>query len=269
MHPLIELSIGSNLIQVHTYALLISVALFIMLLTLIYGLKKCQLTVLRIIMGTVITLVSAVLGARFFYYVLYPPNDLEGFFGIFKLNFFGFTLYGGILGAVLALWYLANRWHFKLFRLMDYMLVGTGLGLVVSRLACWFNGCCYGKVTTMPWGMKMVKGSYAYKAYINENPLNLFSKLPSIHPTQLYEIGVILMALVVGICLLYYKKNGRVKDGTASIWFGLVLTTGRFFVFMVRSFPYATISSNIIRGPVTYGVTLIVLLLFLKRSSRT
>ena len=149
------------------------------------------------------------------------------------------------------------------------MLVGTGIGLVVSRLGCWFNGCCYGKVTTMPWGIKITKGSYAYKAYISENPLNLFSKLPSIHPTQLYEIAVILMALFVGMLLLYYRKNGRFNDGTASIWFGLVLTIGRFIVFMVRSFPYATMSSNIIRGPVTYGVTLIVLLLFLRRSSTT
>ncbi len=147
------------------------------------------------------------------------------------------------------------------------MLVGTGVGLVVSRLGCWFNGCCYGKVTTMPWGMKMIKGSYAYKAYITENPLNLLSKLPSIHPTQLYEIAVILTALLVGILVLYINKNGRYRDGTASIWFGLVLTVGRFIVFMVRSFPYATMTSNIIRGPVTYGVTLILLLLFLRRPS--
>jgi phosphatidylglycerol:prolipoprotein diacylglycerol transferase len=89
--------------------------------------------------------------------------------------------------------------------LADLLAPAILLAQAIGRIGCTINGCCYGIVTSLPWGVVYTHpDSFAYKASL---------ALPEgmgLHPTQPYEI--IFCLLVFGILL---KLRGRFKpDGS-------------------------------------------------------
>ena len=60
------------------------------------------------------------------------------------------------------------------------LICGLALGLGVTRIGCFLNGCCYGRPTSGPLGVVFPPGSHAGIAFA-QTPL---------HPTQLYTSAV-------------------------------------------------------------------------------
>jgi phosphatidylglycerol:prolipoprotein diacylglycerol transferase len=110
----------------------------------------------------------------------------------------GLTIYGAILGATLGIWIYSKFSNFRFGYFADLVAPGVILAQAVGRVGCTLNGCCYGKETSLPWGMVYTHPeSYA--------PLGV-----AVHPTQLYEI---IFCLIVFALLL--KLRGRFKpDGS-------------------------------------------------------
>jgi phosphatidylglycerol---prolipoprotein diacylglyceryl transferase len=82
----------------------------------------------------------------------------------------GKTIVAGLIGAYLAV-ELAKRLMGVRVKTGDSFAVPLALALAVGRWGCFFNGCCYGVETTLPWGVWFeVKGA----------PMKC-------HPTQIYE----------------------------------------------------------------------------------
>jgi phosphatidylglycerol:prolipoprotein diacylglycerol transferase len=44
------------------------------------------------------------------------------------------------------------------------------LALAFGRIGCFLNGCCFGKPTSLPWGVRFPYGSFAYRSQIQANP---------------------------------------------------------------------------------------------------
>ncbi|MBA7702615.1 Phosphatidylglycerol--prolipoprotein diacylglyceryl transferase [subsurface metagenome] len=44
------------------------------------------------------------------------------------------------------------------------------LALVLGRIGCFLNGCCFGKPTQLPWDIRFPYGSFAYRSQIYWNP---------------------------------------------------------------------------------------------------
>ena len=57
----------------------------------------------------------------------------------------------------------------------DTFAVPLALALAVGRWGCFFNGCCYGVETTLPWGVW-------FRSRRRRAP-----RLMKCHPTQIYE----------------------------------------------------------------------------------
>jgi phosphatidylglycerol:prolipoprotein diacylglycerol transferase len=107
-------------------------------------------------------------------------------------------IFSALVGAKLLLfisdssYYMENpREIFSLatlpsWRVADITAPGIALGQSIGRLGCLSAGCCYGKPTSMPWGITFTN-TYSY-----ENvgvPLNV-----PLHPTQIYEsLGTFLL----------------------------------------------------------------------------
>jgi prolipoprotein diacylglyceryltransferase len=83
----------------------------------------------------------------------------------------GKSILPGLIGAYLAVelakWYLGTT-----VKTGDTFALPLALALAVGRWGCFFNGCCYGVPTALPWGVafRMPDGRWL-----------------RCHPTQLYE----------------------------------------------------------------------------------
>jgi len=138
-------------------------------------------------------LMAAFLGARLLFIILNWGVYSEAPIKILLFWQGGLILYGGILGGLFGgyLYCLKTKQSFS--RLCDPMGLAISLGLPLSRLGCVAVGCCYGKPTSMPWGITFRNPcSFA-------NPLGV-----PLHPTQLYEFSI---GMAIFIALFIYRKR--------------------------------------------------------------
>jgi phosphatidylglycerol:prolipoprotein diacylglycerol transferase len=89
------------------------------------------------------------------------------------------TFYGGLLGAILAILVYARVQNLPLLPVFDVAAGALPLAHALGRLGCFAAGCCFGKPTTLPWGVTFTSETAAQLA---GTPLHV-----SLHPTQLYE----------------------------------------------------------------------------------
>ena len=89
------------------------------------------------------------------------------------------TFYGGVLGGVLFVILYTHFQKMPLLNVLDLCAAPVALGHAIGRVGCFAAGCCYGKPTSLPWGVTFTN---PVASRIAGTPLGL-----PIHPTQLYE----------------------------------------------------------------------------------
>jgi len=168
---------------------------------------------------------SALVGFRLFYVAFVLPDyfwahPLE----IFKVWKGGFVAYGGLFlpVAVFMVWV----WWKKMPALLTADILAPSIVLVfaVARVACFLNGCCFGKPTQGIFGVVFPPGSVAHRFYPGA----------SLHPTQLY---LSVSALVVyGVIMLFETKLRRYYfKGLSSAIFLVLYPLSRFIVEFYRA----------------------------------
>jgi phosphatidylglycerol:prolipoprotein diacylglycerol transferase len=100
---------------------------------------------------------------------------------IFSIETFqsGGTFYGGIIGAVVTIVLYTHFQKMPMLAVLDTSAAALPLGHAFGRLGCFAAGCCYGKPTSLPWGVEFTN---PIAARIAGTPLGVH-----LHPTQLYE----------------------------------------------------------------------------------
>lgn len=143
--------------------------------------------------------------------------------GVLALVRAGGVFYGGLLLAPLVgLAYV--RWHrLPLWITADAFAPGVALGHVVGRCGCLMAGCCYGRPTSMPWGITFTNHLAAANA---GTPLGV-----PLHPTQLYEAGAEL--LILG-GLLAMERTSRGFPGRTFWTYLLLYGISRFIIEFYR-----------------------------------
>lgn len=167
-------------------------------------------------------------GARLVFAIQYLPwKDVWRSFLLWEG---GLVFYGGLLGALLAmLLYVQLR---KLPRLdtADCLAPYVALGEAIVRIGCFLNGCCWGKVTQAPWGVRFPMGSLAHQHQIQHMRIDAAatSSLP-VHPTQLYMTAGLLVVFVALKRQLGRKRyNGAVAVGYL-LGYGMLRFVVEFF----------------------------------------
>ena len=164
--------------------------------------------------GAILT-VSALVGSRIYYLAehgqLLEPSEW--------LGTRGFTFYGGLIAAVIAIAaYLALRG--LSVRYLDAIAVGLPLGIAIGRIGDVINGEHYGPATTFFLGVR------------NTHPdADVPSPDVAYHSGGLYEvlIGAIVFAIV-------WPLRRRLRTPLMAVWLVLaLLAAGRFVEFFVRS----------------------------------
>lgn len=110
----------------------------------------------------------------------------------------GFTYYGGFLfAALVGVMYARTRGH-SFLALADFLSPAVAIGLVFGRIGCFLNGCCYGRPTKLPWGIRFPRGSLPFKEHPDALHRIGFSSTTALHPTQLYEaLGCLFIFIIL------------------------------------------------------------------------
>jgi len=94
----------------------------------------------------------------------------------------GMSFHGGLIGVLVAMWFMARRFHKPFFAVTDFIAPLVPLGLAAGRLGNFINGELWGRATDVPWGM-------------------VFPRVDALarHPSQLYEFfleGVVMFVIL-------------------------------------------------------------------------
>jgi phosphatidylglycerol---prolipoprotein diacylglyceryl transferase len=200
MHPTI-LKLGPLYIKAYGLMLAISFVLGIWLAT-ARG-KKYNISSQQIMDLSIWVLVAAIVGSRFYYVVTHWPEFSGNLIGIISpvqngevVGIAGLSMQGGvILSLVVGYAYMRIK-KLDVWLTMDVMAPSFLLGMAITRIGCFFNGCCFGKPTTSCLGVVFPPDSAA----------GWFLPGLHLHPTQLYSslAGFAMLGLV--LFLERYKK---------------------------------------------------------------
>jgi phosphatidylglycerol:prolipoprotein diacylglycerol transferase len=136
----------------------------------------------------------------------------------------GGVFYGGLLGAILTGYILMRRYKLPWWKTADACAPGIAIGNFFGRQGCFAAGCCWGKPTTLPWGVKFTELGHE----ITGVPTNVY-----LHPTQLYES---FSMLIVFFFLLWLHKRRRFS-GQVILFYALLYSVIRFGIEFLRDDP--------------------------------
>jgi phosphatidylglycerol---prolipoprotein diacylglyceryl transferase len=163
-------------------------------------------------------LLGAIVGARAVFVITYWPETFAGhpIYEIFMVQHGGIVYYGGLIGSSLACIIFAWVKKLPLWRLADVLAPSVALGSFFGRWGCLMNGCCYGRPTTMPWGIQFPKGHDTYPDYV--------------HPTEIYD-SLLNFALYGFLAWLFRRRK---FDGQVFGYYLICYAILRSFVEMYR-----------------------------------
>jgi phosphatidylglycerol---prolipoprotein diacylglyceryl transferase len=160
----------------------------------------------------VAAIVGGVLGARASY-VLLHLRELESFSHVFAFRDGGLTAHGGVLGALAGVYLAVRRSGASLPGWLDAAAPGFVLGVAITRVGCWLEGCDFGRRWSAPppWVARLgtfPAGSRAWQEQVVTGDLaaSTTHALP-VHPTQLYEAAGALMLLSVVLITRGRKRS--------------------------------------------------------------
>ena len=136
----------------------------------------------------------------------------------------GGVFYGGLIGAVIAGYFLMKRYRLPWWKTADACAPGIAVGNFFGRQGCFSAGCCWGKPTSLPWGVKFSELGHE----ITGVPTDAY-----LHPTQLYESFAM---LIVFFFLLWLHKRKRFS-GQVILAYALLYSIIRFAIEFVRDDP--------------------------------
>jgi phosphatidylglycerol:prolipoprotein diacylglycerol transferase len=166
-----------------------------------------------------------------------------------------FSLMGGVLLATWVTLAAVLLMRLDLWKTADAIAPGLALGIAVMRVGCFCAGCCYGIVTTGPFGVTFPPGSVAHLIQLSTGQIGLFDAPLPVYPTQLFEMTGALLAGALAIVLLWRRVPSGVPFLAAAAFFAAV----RWAVYPIRYYPEA-FSGPGWEYPALYAGVIVVLL---------
>jgi len=218
MHPVLFKILG---VRIYSYGVLFALGVSVVLMCIYFHAKKKGLPAKELLDVCFYIILWGIIGARLLYVVenisFFKREPLE----IFMITHGGLSFFGGLIGGTIAGIISSKRRKLDLLELVDLFFLYLPLGHAIGRIGCFLNGCCYGKPTALPWGVRFPPYSYAAEK---------FGILHKVHPVQLYNSG---MNLIIFSVLYVLYKRRKFKVEILSTYF-ILYGTGRFLMEYLR-----------------------------------
>lgn len=261
MHPILEFAVMGFVVEIPAYTFFAAAGAAAGAVSALILLRSKGLSLLSAAGLLLMMAASFLIGARLWNFAV-NPAAYGGAMRLWTPVFSGFSLYGGILGALGAFGVWARIRRVSPWPLLDTFVLPSGLAFILARIGCFLNGCCGGKATDSFWGVAfpMRGGEEKYSGL-----LSLMGKTSiSVHPTQLYEMGLAIIGLVPAMWLYFRKKP---PEGMVFLVYGMWFTAMRWAVLPLRNLPYSGIVLQLYL-PALYGGLLFAGSLLLARKLR-
>lgn len=151
---------------------------------------------------------ASFIGARLFYVIQHGDYFMGRPMEVFKVWEGGIVFYGGAIGALLFLLFYTQKKNWFYLKVTDFLAPYVFLAHAFGRIGCFLNGCCYGRITDLPWAVQ-------------------YPFLPDpVHPVQIYSAVFDFIAFIFLLCVHARKKY----DGQTTLAYFLIYGAGRFLL---------------------------------------
>ena len=196
-------------------------------------------------------IIGALFGARLYFVALHFEefrSDLLSTVVAFRdggAGASGLVTYGGFIGGPMAAFLYLRTNGLPFPRNMDTMAPSIALGVFLTRIGCFLNGCCYGKGLDGPLAV----------SFPPDSPPGQFQEqvhAAGLHPSQLYESFGGLVLLVI---LLTAGRKWRRWEGLQFYMVILLYSVLRFMVEYTRHY-----EAGEMLGPFTHNQVVCIIL---------
>ncbi len=177
----------------------------------------------------VAAVIGGIVGAKLWYVALHQgPLFSRG----------GLVWYGGLIGGFLGVMFMGMRRKVPTRLTMELCAPAIAVGYILGRVGCFLVQDDYGFPTDLPWGLRFPEGLPASTA---QNLSSQFgvpipegvspTEVLAVHPTQLYEVGIMLVAFAIMWKLRHHKHAIGWMFGLYLLFAGIE----RFLVELLRA----------------------------------
>ena len=158
----------------------------------------------------IIGVIAGIVGARAFYVIFSRDMYKNDFLDIFNLREGGLAIYGGVIGAVIAVFVLARVKRLSPFQILDTVALAILNGQMLGRWGNFFNREAFGEYTDSLFAMRLPldavrSGDVTDLMREHIERIDGVSYI-QVHPTFLYES---VWCCVLLILLALYRKHKK------------------------------------------------------------
>lgn len=210
-------------IPFYSYGIMTAVGFTMGLLYALYEAKRNKIKPELILDISFWFIIASIVGARILFIIVewdyYRTKPLD----IFKIWEGGLVFFGGIiLATITGIIYLKVKKQ-PVLLVADIFAPALPLGETFGRWGCFLAGCCYGKPTSLPWGLSFP--SLVGKPWVVSSSIGVH-----IHPTQLYSSGAAFLVFLI----TQVVKRKKPYDGFLMLLTFLLYSIERFIIEFFR-----------------------------------
>jgi len=243
----------------NSYGLFLSISALILILGSSLQAKRFGLSFQKTLIIFSLLVITTYLGARLFHYLTHLSLYENNLGRLFSISLTDLSLSGGLILSLLSGVILTRLFSINLWKLSDAVAPFLGVGIAIIRIGCFLNGCCFGKETNLPWGIKFPDMSESHLRQITSDPFSIGLNSP-VHPTQIYE----LIAAIIGTGISIYCLKKKYPAGVAILAFGAWFAAFRWINYYLFSLP-STFDAPICFYPLVYSSVIVLCLFLLSR----
>lgn len=176
-----------GVLHLRSYGVMMAIAFLVGTAIGMFEARRLRLDEDKVVNVILVTLIASILGARALYVIEHLQEFRQEWGSALALWQGGLTLYGGIVAGTFAGLVAADRFGLPKWLVADALTPSLALGTMFGRIGCFLNGCCYGRPTTLPWGVKFPHDSFAALEF-GDTP---------VQPSQLYNAAAGLILFTV------------------------------------------------------------------------
>lgn len=220
-----RIALDLGFIKIYWYSLFIFTAMSVATFLVFKEAKKKKLNMEKLTDLIFYTVILGIIGARTYYVVFnfnyYLSNPIE----ILQIWNGGLAIHGGLIGAMLFIYYYCRKHKIKIFDILDITVVGLIIAQAIGRWGNFFNGEAFGRITTYDNLVRLHIPKFIIAGMNIDGAYR--------EPTFLYESILCIVGFVIMIVIR--KKYSNLKKGQLTgfylTWYGVV----RFIIESLRS----------------------------------